>query len=188
MQLSLFASDADCWNLPMSVVNLIEYFTRRAGWVGAALSFPLIGALVYEVFSRYVLDHPTLWAYETAYMVMGAIFMLGMADTLRVGQHVCVDFLTIKMGAKVNALVRLLGYLLFLPILIWLVWELSHYALSAFESDERSGRSAWNPIIWPAFTVWVVGFLFLALQVIAELIKSISSLSVSNQSKENNHG
>lgn len=160
----------------MRVINLIESLTRRAGWVGAVLIFPLIGALVYEVFSRYVLGRPTLWAFEISYMVMGAIFMLGMANALRVGQHVSVDILSLQLGKRSNALVRLVGYVLFLPILVWLVWELSKYALAAFESNERSGRSAWNPVIWPVFTVWFVGFLLLALQVLAELLKSLAIL------------
>ncbi|WFM70120.1 TRAP transporter small permease subunit [Halomonas sp. CKK8] len=160
----------------MRVINLIESLTRRAGWVGAVLIFPLIGALVYEVFSRYVLGQPTLWAFEISYMVMGAIFMLGMANALRVGQHVSVDILSLQLGQRSNALVRLVGYVLFLPILVWLVWELSKYALAAFESNERSGRSAWNPVIWPVFTVWFVGFLLLALQVLAELLKSLAIL------------
>jgi len=58
-------------------------------------------------------------------------------------------------------------------VLGWLVWELSKYALTAFESNEQSGRSAWNPVIWPVFTVWFVGFLLLVLQVVAEVLKSL---------------
>ncbi|MCL7940815.1 TRAP transporter small permease subunit [Halomonas sp. ATCH28] len=160
----------------MRLINSIEAVTRRAGWLGAVLIFPLIGALVFEVFSRYVLGRPTMWAFEISYMVMGAIFMLGMANALRVGQHVSVDILSLNLGQRSNALVRLVGYALFLPILLWLVWELSKYALAAFNSGERSGRSAWNPVIWPVFTVWFAGFLLLALQVVAELLKSLAIL------------
>lgn len=160
----------------MRAINLIESVTRRAGWLGAVLIFPLIGALVYEVFSRYMLGRPTMWAFEISYMAMGAIFMLGMANALRVGQHVSVDILSLQLSKRSNALVRLAGYVLFLPILLWLVWELSKYALAAFESNERSGRSAWNPEIWPVFTVWFVGFLLLALQVVAEMLKSLATL------------
>ncbi|MYL23779.1 TRAP transporter small permease subunit [Halomonas alkaliantarctica] len=160
----------------MKAINLIETITRRAGWIGAVLIFPLIGALVYEVFSRYVLDRPTMWAFEISYMVMGAIFMLGMANALRVGQHVSVDILSLRLSVRTNALIQLVGFALFLPILLWLVWELSKYALSAFQTNERSGRSAWNPVIWPIFTVWFIGFLLLALQVVAELLKSLAIL------------
>jgi TRAP-type mannitol/chloroaromatic compound transport system permease small subunit len=78
----------------MKLIQAIESLTRWAGWVGAILIFPLVGALVVEVFSRYVAGRPTLWAFEISYMVMGAIFMLGMANALRIGHHVSVDLVS----------------------------------------------------------------------------------------------
>ncbi|CEP37241.1 TRAP transporter small permease subunit [Halomonas sp. AOP13-D3-9] len=160
----------------MKLIQAIESLTRWAGWVGAILIFPLVGALVVEVFSRYVAGRPTLWAFEISYMVMGAMFMLGMANALRIGHHVSVDLVSMQLNAKTNALLRIIGYVLFLPILAWLVWELFHYALQAFNSNERSGRSAWNPIVWPILTVWCIGFTLLALQVVAELLKAVAVL------------
>ncbi|MFC2991959.1 TRAP transporter small permease subunit [Halomonas tibetensis] len=158
------------------LIKSIESLTRFSGWIGALLIFPLIGALVVEVFSRYVIGRPTMWAFEISYMVMGAIFMLGVSNALRIGQHVSVDLVSLKLSSRANALVRTIGYLIFLPVLVWLVWELSKYALTAFQGQERSGRSAWNPVVWPIFTVWFVGFALLALQVLAELIKSLALL------------
>ena len=160
----------------MKLIRSIEALTRVAGWLGAILVFPLIGALIVEVFSRYVAGRPTLWAFEVSYMVMGAMFMLGMANALRVGQHVSVDIVTPQLKPRANALIRAVGYVLFLPVLVWLVWELSKYAWSAFDTNERSGRSAWNPVVWPIFTVWFLGFALLALQVVAELLKSVRVL------------
>ncbi|MBY5927392.1 TRAP transporter small permease subunit [Halomonas denitrificans] len=159
----------------MTLIHAIERLTRWAGGLGALLTFPLIAALVYEVFSRYVLGQPTLWAFEVSYMVMGAIFMLGMADTLRQGQHVSVDLMTLRWSRRTNALVQLIGYAVFLPVLAWLVWELGQYAHEALLSNERSGRSAWNPVIWPVFLTWWLGFLLLALQVVAEVFKAIAA-------------
>ncbi|MDT0501105.1 MULTISPECIES: TRAP transporter small permease subunit [unclassified Halomonas] len=160
----------------MKLIHTIERLTRWAGWLGAVLTFPLIAALVYEVFSRYVLGRPTLWAFEVSYMVMGAIFMLGMANALRQGQHVSVDLLSQRWADRTNAAVRLAGYLLFLPVLAWLVWELGAYVIDALESGERSGRSAWNPVVWPVFLSWWLGFLLLLLQVVAEILKAVTTL------------
>ncbi|MDH2298353.1 TRAP transporter small permease subunit [Cobetia sp. 29-18-1] len=160
----------------MKIVAVIERQTRWAGYLGAVLILPLVLALVYEVFSRYVLVKPTLWAFEVSYMVMGAIFMLGMANALRVGQHVSVDVLSQNFAPRLRAGVHLACYAVLLPVLMWLVWELSLYALEAFSSNERSGRSAWNPVIWPVFGVWWLGFVYLTLQVIAEMLKLWSTL------------
>lgn len=168
----------------MKLIRSIEALTRFAGWLGALLVLPLIGALIIEVLSRYVAGRPTLWAFEVSYMVMGAMFMLGMANTLRIGQHVSVDIMTLQLSQRANAAIRAIGYVLFLPVLAWLVWELSKYALEAFETNERSGRSAWNPVVWPIFTIWFLGFALLALQVFAELLKSICLLSGKHPAEE----
>lgn len=160
----------------MRLIHTIERLTRWAGGIGAMLTFPLIGALVYEVFSRYVLGRPTLWAFEISYMVMGTIFMLGMSNALRQGQHVSVDLFSLRWSDRTNAAVRLVGYMVFLPVLAWLVWELGKYAMGALESGERSGRSAWNPVVWPVFLSWWLGFLLLLLQVVAEIMKAVATL------------
>lgn len=154
-------------------VSKIEWITRFSGALAAALVLPLIGALIIEVVSRHAFGSPTAWAYEVSYMVMGAIFMLGMAEALRVRQHVSVDIISGALSARTNAVIQVLGYLLLLPILAWLVWELSSYAYTAFQTKESSGRSAWSPVVWPLFSIWCLGFFMLTLQVFAELIKAI---------------
>ncbi|EKO3498340.1 TRAP transporter small permease subunit [Vibrio fluvialis] len=156
----------------MKLITSIEAITRFAGLIAALLVLPLIGALVTEVFSRYMFDSPTLWAFEISYMVMGAIFMLGLANALRLGQHVSVDVMTLKLKPRVNATVRSLCYLMFLPIVCWISLDLYHYFYEAFESGERSGRSAWNPVMWPIYGVWFIGLAALSLQILAELLKS----------------
>lgn len=156
----------------MKLITSIEALTRFSGHIAVFLVLPLIGALVFEVFSRYVFDTPTLWAFEISYMVMGAIFMLGIANALRLGQHVSVDVVTLKLSSRVNAAVRSVCYLMFLPIVCWISLELYLYFYEAFESNERSGRSAWNPVMWPVYFVWFVGLTTLSLQIFAELLKS----------------
>lgn len=160
----------------MKPITAIEVVTRGAGVLSALLILPLIAALVIEVFSRYLLDSPTLWAFEISYMVMGAIFMLAIANALRLGQHVTVDVVSLRLSRRTNAAIQCCCYLLFLPLSGWLSWELVLYFHEALETGERSGRSAWNPLMWPVYSVWAVGFLILTLQLLAELIKAFYTL------------
>lgn len=159
----------------MRLINHIQTITCCAGWVGAALIFPLVGVLVYEVFSRYVLGNPTPWAFEISYMLMGAIFMLGLANALRTGQHVSVDVVSERLPEKINSIIKILAFGALLPIFIWMSWELSKYAITGYLSSERSGRSAWNPVMWPIYSVWLLGISLLALQVVAEILKATVS-------------
>jgi len=157
----------------MTVIRVAERITEFTSMLAALLTIPLILALVYEVFSRYVLDNPTFWAYEISYMLMGSIFVLAMGYALKVRQHVSVDLLYGKFSPRGKAIVDVFGYCVFGVAVWWMTMELYASAALAFESGEVTGKSAWNPVVWPVYTAWFVGFLMLGIQVLAELIKSM---------------
>jgi TRAP-type mannitol/chloroaromatic compound transport system permease small subunit len=133
---------------------------------------PLIAASSWEVFSRYVLNEPTFWAFELGYMVMGAHFLIGFAYTLREREHVRVDIFYARFSPKAKALVDTATYLvLLLPLAAWLAVAFGDKVAKAYESHERTGMSAFNPVIWPFRLVMCAAFALLALQAIAELIR-----------------
>jgi len=161
-----------------ALVRLIERLSGGFGVLGAIIVAPLILATVYEVFSRYLFNAPTIWAYEIAYMTMGTNFLLGAAVTLRDRGHIRIDFLYAHWSPRTRALIDIVGYTcLFLPVAWWLSWGLWKYAYYAYLSGETSGDSAWNPIIWPFRLVFFAGFVLLALQATAELIKAVYILA-----------
>lgn len=155
------------------LIAWIDRISGGAGVVAAWLIVPLIFATCYEVFSRYALNAPTIWAYELGYMATGANFLLGAAYTLRERAHIRVDALYGHLfSRRGQAIVNLIGYLfLLLPAAFWLTDALWTYALQAYQSGEQSGQSAWNPVIWPFRLVFFAGFVLLALQGIAELLR-----------------
>jgi len=157
----------------VAIVRLIERFSGLIGGIGAWVMFPLILSMVYEVLARHFFNAPTFWAYEVGYMLAGTTYMFGMGYCLRQGAHIRVDFLYDQMSLKHKALVNFLGYIiLMLPGSIWITIGLYDYAWEAYDTMEVSGESAWNPIIWPFRTVWVIGFISLSLQAISEVLKN----------------
>ncbi len=139
---------------------------------------PLIAASCYEVFSRYVLGEPTLWAFEIGYMVMGTHFLIGLAYTLREGEHVRVDFFYANVSPRARALIDAFTYVaLLLPLAGWLSLALWQKVLSAYASHERSGMSAFNPVIWPFRLVMCTAFALLFLQAVSELLKALRVFS-----------
>ena len=75
---------------------------------------PLVAASCWEVFSRYVLGEPTLWAYEVGYMAMGTHFLVGLAYTLRQREHVRVDFFYSHVSEKARAAIDAFAYVVLL--------------------------------------------------------------------------
>lgn len=161
------------------MIELIRKSARKVsfffGCCAALVVLPLIFASVYEVGSRYLLNKPTIWAFEIGYMAMGACFLLAAAYTLAVGQHVRIDVVYMHFSNRVKALFDFFGYaIFFLPVGIWLTYQLGAYTLEAFHSNEHSGESAWNPVIWPFRAVFFFGFAALTFQAFAEALHSLN--------------
>jgi len=138
---------------------------------------PLIVASCYEVYSRYVMGASTLWAYEVGYMMMGTHFLIGLAYTLRQGDHVRVDLFYGHVSRRTRAIIDAFAYVaLLLPVAGWLSIGLAQKVAAAYESQERSGMSAFNPVIWPFRAVMCAAFALLALQALAQLIRCYQTL------------
>jgi TRAP-type mannitol/chloroaromatic compound transport system permease small subunit len=164
--------------LVRTLVRFIETISRLGGYTAAALVLTLVFLMVYEVVVRYVFSAPTVWGYELSTWVMGASFVLAIAYALMSNSHVRVDFLHDLLGPRARYVFDLLGYVLFvLPLLLWLSWGMWGYFYGALATAERSGQSAWNPVIWPFRLVLFLGVVALTLQVIAEIIKSAFGLA-----------
>jgi TRAP-type mannitol/chloroaromatic compound transport system permease small subunit len=156
--------------------SLIRSIERAVGGVGvfaALLIVPLVLATCWEVFSRYVADAPTIWAYEVGYILTGSHFLLGLAYTLREGLHIRIDVFTGAMSPRTRALIDLAAYTVMLPVLAWLAWMLGEYLAAGWARGERSGQSALNLPVWPFRLVFTVSFALFALQVLAEWLKSL---------------
>lgn len=159
------------------LIRFLDRVSGTSGAIAAWLVIPLIAASCYEVFSRYVLGAPTFWAYEVGTMVMGTHFLIGLAYTLREREHVRVDFLYAHVSPRKRALIDAFTYLaLVLPVAGWLTVGLWTKVQSAYESHERTGMSAFNPVIWPFRLVMCTAFALLFLQAVAELLRAYEVL------------
>ena len=155
---------------------LIKYIERVTGSICILASLalvPLVLATCYEVFARYVMGAPTIWAYEVGYLLTGSHFLLGMAYTLREGEHIRIDVFSGKFSARTRAVIDLLGYTITLPLMLWLTYELYLYLAAGYLRNELSGQSALSLPVWPFRVVFLVAFTLLALQIFAEAVKSV---------------
>ena len=154
------------------MLRAIERASEWAGVFGACLIVPLVLATCYEVFARYLFGAPTIWAYEIGYTLTGAHFLLGMAFTLKYGEHIRIDIFSGKFTPRTRAVIDLLGYAIVLPLTAWITLYLFFYLRAGYVSNEKSGQSALNLPVWPLRVIFCLAFLLLALQVIAEVAKS----------------
>lgn len=157
-------------------IRNIERITTSVGIMASFAIVPLVLATCYEVLARYVFNAPTIWAYEIGYTLTGSHFLLGMAYTLAVGAHIRIDIFSGNFAPRTRALIDLAAYAVMLPLLIWLSYALFQHLATGYLRSERSGQSAMNLPVWPFRVVFLVAFTLLALQVLAEMVKTVRAL------------
>jgi TRAP-type mannitol/chloroaromatic compound transport system permease small subunit len=158
----------------LTTIRIIDRFTDATGFIISLLALPLVGAVAYEVISRYVFHAPTTWAYDLTYMLYGTLFMLGAAYALHKGAHVRTDFFWDKFSTRTKGIIDSISYIVFFfPALAILGYIGFGEALYSFNLGEESDQSPWRPILWPFKAVIPIACLLLLIQGISELIKSI---------------
>jgi TRAP-type mannitol/chloroaromatic compound transport system permease small subunit len=157
-------------------IRIIERITRSIGILASFAIVPLVLATCYEVLARYVFGAPTIWAYEIGYTPTGSHLLLGMAYTLAVGAHIRIDIFSGNFAPRTRALIDLAAYAVMLPLMIWLSYALFQHLATGYLRSERSGQSAMNLPVWPFRIVFLVAFTLLALQILAEVVKTARTL------------
>ena len=141
-------------------------------WIAKLCLVGLIGVTLCEVFMRYVLNAPTLWSTDIAYMLNGALFLFATAFTLQSGAHIRVDFFSARFAPRTQDWINLVFYLaVVVPALAWIGSVMAKRFWRAYESSELDPMSSWAPLIWPFYLVLTVGVFSLLLQVLAEAVR-----------------
>jgi len=162
---------------PLSrVFAIVDRVSELSGRATAWLVMPLIFGVTYEVVARYALNAPTVWAYDLAYMLYASIFMLGAAYALRYGAHVRTDFLYEGFSDRRKAMVDAVGYVLFLPALLFYMLALGRQAWHSWQIGEKSIESAWRPPLYPFKWMMVVAIGLLLLQAVVECLRVFARL------------
>ena len=158
----------------LAVIRVIDGFTNASRFVFVLLLIPLIFANVIEVFCRYVLRQPTIWALDVTTMSYAALFMLGAALALLKGAHVRTDMLWEDFSDRTKGMIDSLAFLLlFLPTMVVLFYISVDDFLYSLSIDERGSSGAWTPVLWPLRGVIPLSAFLLFLQGISELMKSL---------------
>ena len=157
-----------------TTIVAVDAFSLWVGRVVAWMAIPLMLAMIYEVFARYFFTAPTVWAYDVSRMLYGAMFVLGAAYALSKGVHIRSDFLYRKWSVRTQGRVDTALYALcYFPAMIILLWVSSEWAWTSLSRAERGTDTSWMPLLGPVKSALPVGVVFLIIQGISELLKSV---------------
>lgn len=157
--------------------QLLLLIDRISTFVGQAFSWLIVSLTLmisWEVFSRYVLDHPHAWAFDAMIMQYGTLFMMAGAYTLAKNGHVRGDVLYSFFEPRTQATLDLILYILFfIPGVIALTYAGFFYAAESWAMNEHSNITADGPAIYPFKTMLPLAGGILLLQGIIEIIRCV---------------
>lgn len=114
---------------------------------------------------------------EIQWYLYAAVFLLGGGYAFLRNEHVRIDFLSSRFGARTRNWVDIVGILVFLFPLCYLLIDFSWpLAARAWETNEVSANAG-GLIRWPVYALIPLGFVLLAIQGVSELIKRCAFLA-----------
>jgi len=149
-------------------------------YVGKGVSY-LTGALVVlicaDVFARYIFQSTVIWIVELEIYFFALIFLIGAGYAFQHDKHVRVDVFYSKAKPKTKAWINLIGGILFLlPWCIVVLQVAYRYARNSFLINESSPQPGGLPALYLLKSAIFVGFVFLLLQAIASVLRSLITI------------
>lgn len=159
-----------------AIAKAIDTLNEMLGRVIAPLIAIVTLVVLYDIALRLFTGRPSDWAFDITKMLFGAHFMLMAAYGLRHHAHVEVDVLKRLLSRRKQAVLELLGYLIFFVPFIWMLltfgWAFFYRAVSRGETTY--GMMA-IPVA-PVKSVIVIGAVCILLQSIAIVIRAVKQL------------
>lgn len=151
-----------------AIEGLNNWVGRAFGWCIMILTL----SVAYEVFVRYVMNSPTVWAFDMMVQMYGALFLMAGPYALAQDAHVRGDVVYRLFPVRWQARIDFVLYLLFffpgMLALFWFGWEI---ASDSWRYQEVSWNSpARIQIYFFKTLIPLAGFLMI-LQGVAELIR-----------------
>jgi TRAP-type mannitol/chloroaromatic compound transport system permease small subunit len=157
--------------------KVLLFVDKISTWVGQAFSWLIVALTLHiswEVFSRYVLDHPRAWAFDAMIMMYGTLFMMAGAYTLAKSGHVRGDVIYGYFTPRAQAILDLTLYIVFfIPGIVALTYAGYFYASESWAINEHSNITAEGPPVYPFKTVIPLAGAFVLVQGIVEIIRCV---------------
>lgn len=154
----------------------IDRISAQFGHIAAlaVLAAALISAG--NAFIRYGFDISSNGWLEIQWYLFAATVMLGAPLVLKLNEHVRVDIFYGKLKGNGPVYVDLFGLVLFLlPVMATLVWLSFPLFLKMYLTHEMSSNAG-GLVRWPAMLMLPLGFAWMLLQGLSEIIKRVAYL------------
>lgn len=170
--------------IEQKLIRPIDRFSEVSGRLVAWLTLVMGAVMGMVVVTRYVFELNSIALQESVIYMHSAVFLLGAAYTLKNEGHVRVDIFYRRFSPISRAWVNSLGALLFLlPICAFLFFSSWYFVATSWRIGEVSTEPGGIPAIFLLKTLIPVAAVMLALQGLAEVLRSLLCLMTDGQRK-----
>ena len=170
----------------MKTINRV--LTRIIDAVGVSCSIVLLLMILnvfIDVLMRYLFNNVSIGMQEMEWHLFAAMFMFGIGYTLKEDGHVRVDVVYDQLSARKQAIVNIVGGLVFtVPFSALMGYYGFDYAKEAFLMGEGSGDPGGLPNRWIVRSFISLSSLFLIMCSVQVFIKSVITLRETPASQE----
>ena len=151
--------------------------TRSRRWTGKRLAWLILVAIIISAVNaiiRKTFDVSSNSWLELQWVLFGIVFLLCSPWTLLDNEHIRIDIVSNLFSKRWRDIIDVIGHVFFLmPLCIVMIITGGPFFMRSFEVNEQSGNAGGLPQ-WPAKSLVIIGFAFLLVQGISELIKRIA--------------
>ena len=161
-------------NVDKKLMFLGDSLIERLGNVLNLLMIALVCVVIIVVIGRYFFDIGSIALQELTTYLHATIFMLGISYTLKHDGHVRVDIFYRNFSEKKQALVNVIGGLMFIfPMSIFIGYSSWDYVLASWSIMETSTENNGLPFIYLLKTVMLIMPFLLAIQGLITVAKNL---------------
>lgn len=151
----------------------IEKLNERIGKGVSWLTLVLVLVVCFDVISRYLFKISFVSVQELQWHIFAIIFLVAAPYTLKLDGHVRVDLIYSRLSKRNQALINLIGSIIFLiPLCLLVIYASKNFVLTSFQVSETSPDPGGLPARYILKAIIPLSFLLLFLQAIALVIRS----------------
>lgn len=157
----------------------VDFIVMLAGYA-ASYMMPILALIVAsEVFSRYFLNKPTVWAFDLSLFLFGYIAILGGAYAHQKRAHIVVDILYVRVSPKTKRIFNIISYLLGIFFLLLMVYLSQDKLIDALKFGTRR-QSEWAPYMHHFWIMIMLGCSLFIAQLVRDIIVDIFYICTGN--------
>jgi len=167
-----------------TLLNILKKFIDSIGALCSVLMVLMILNVFYDVLMRYFFNDVSIGMQELEWHLFGAMFMFGIGYTFKEDGHVRVDIFYDQLSEKTQAIINIIGALLFaFPFTLLVLYFSLDYTAEAYKIGEGSADPGGLPHRWIIRSVIPISSVYLLICIFYVMLTQINKVINSTDAK-----